>query len=155
MRLFTVLAVFLTFTSLFAPAQPTSSGLAPAPTPRLKDNRLIGTWQSDADQTIAVIRELRPVSKEQEAALRKIFGKLRVTYAETKCTTELDGITKSHPYQVLGRDKVSVVIRSPVTELPPLKLSEFTIIHFEDANTYWLYTQIGEVKEYFKRVKEH
>src|SRR6185369_769492 len=57
---------------------------------RLKDDRLLGTWQSDADRTIAGIREVRPVDDKQEAALRKLFGKLRVTYTQTAYTTELN-----------------------------------------------------------------
>jgi hypothetical protein len=147
------LNVLTAFVSLLPFASSPASHAADPP--RLKDERLLGTWQSDADRTIAEIRERKPVTAEQEAALRKLFGKMRITWSEAKYTTELDGTTKSFPYEVLGRDKVSVAIRSPVTPLPPLKLSEFSIIHFEDANTYWLHTQIGDIKEYFKRVKQH
>src|SRR5437870_1342151 len=86
--------------------------LALAPrTARLTDDRLIGTWQSDADRTIAGIRERRPVDDKQQAGLRKLFGKMRVTYSATTYTIELDGTSESHRYEVLGKDKHSVVIR--------------------------------------------
>ena len=53
---------------------------------RQSDERLIGTWQSDADRTIAGLRERRPM----EEKFYKLFGKLRVTYTDATYTTELD-----------------------------------------------------------------
>lgn len=128
----------------------------PARTARLTDDRLIGAWQSDAERTIAGIRERRPVDDRQEAGLRKLFGKLRVTYTPTTYTTELDGTSESFKYEVLGKDKHSVVIReerkpSPVDDV--LKLSEFTVIQFDGPDAYWLDTQIGGTREYFKWVR--
>ena len=32
-------------------------------------------------------------------------------------------------------------------------LSEFTVIHFDGQDSYWLYTKIGGFREYFKRVR--
>jgi hypothetical protein len=117
------------------------------------DERLSGTWQSDADRTLAALREGRPVEEKQEAALRKLFGKLRVTYTGRTCTTELDGVTESSRYEVLGRDKLSVVIREIETKLSPLEVTEFAVIHFDGPDSYWLYTKIGSIREYFKRVR--
>jgi hypothetical protein len=120
---------------------------------RKTDERLIGTWQSDADRTIAALRERRPVDAKQEAALRKLFGKLRVTYTSTAFTTELDGVTESGRYEVLGRDKRSVVIREVESKPSLLEVSEFTVIYFDSPDSYWLYTKIGDVQEYFIRIK--
>lgn len=78
---------------------------------RVIDERLIGTWQSDADRTIAGIREQRPVDDKQEAGMRKLYGKMRVTYTPSTYTTELDGTTETCKYEVLGKDKHSVSIR--------------------------------------------
>jgi hypothetical protein len=117
------------------------------------DERLLGTWQSDADRTIAALRERGPVDENQEAALRKLFGKLRITYTPTAYTTELDGVTESNPYEVLGRDRLSVVIREVPTKPSPLELTEFTVIHFDGPDAYWLYTKVGDIQEYFKRVR--
>jgi hypothetical protein len=119
--------------------------------PRQTDERLIGTWQSDADRTIDEIRARRPVDQEQEAALRKIFGKLRVTYTETSYTTDLDGVKETTPYEVLGRDRTSVVIRD--LETRPLTPTEFDVIFFDGPDSYWVYAKLGGIQEYFKRVR--
>lgn len=122
---------------------------------RVTDDRLTGTWQSDADRTIAGIR--KPVDDKQETALRKLFGKLRVTYTPASYTTELDGTTEAYRYEVLGKDKLSVVIRDVKDKPSPLdgliELSEFTVIQFDGPDSYWLTTQIGGIREYFKRVR--
>ena len=114
---------------------------------------LIGTWQSDADRTLAAARQLRPVDEKQEALLRKLFGKLRVTYTGTAYTTELDGVTESGRYEVLGRDRLSVVIREVEPKPSPLEVTAFTLIHFDGPDSHWLYTKIGGIREYFKRIK--
>jgi hypothetical protein len=124
---------------------------------RLTDDRLLGTWQSDADRTIAGIRARRPVNDKQEAAFRTLFGKLRVTYTPTILTTDLDGKSEPGRYEVLGKDKHSVAIREIKDKPSPLdgviEISEFTVIQFDGPNSYWLYTQIGGIREYFKRAR--
>jgi hypothetical protein len=122
---------------------------------RLSDDRLAGTWQSDADRTIAGIRERKPVDDKQEAALRKLLGKMRVACTATTYTTELDGVTETHTYEVLGKDKHSVVIREVERKPSPLdflELSEFTVIQFDGPDSYWLHTKLGDIREYFRRV---
>ena len=125
---------------------------------RVIDERLLGTWQSDADRTIAGIREQRPVDDRQEAALRKLFGTMRVTYSTTDCSIQLNGPAESSKYEVLGKDKHSVVIRGAERKPSPMdgvfELSEFVIIQFDGPDSYWLYTQIGGIREYFKRVRK-
>ena len=122
---------------------------------RVTDDRLIGTWQSDADRTIAGMR--KPVDEKQEAALRTLFGKLRVTYTLTALKTNLDGKAETGRYEVLGKDKHSVAIREIMDKPSPLDgvvdLSEFMVIQFNGPDSYWLYTQIGGIREYFKRVR--
>lgn len=117
------------------------------------DERLIGTWQSDADRTITAMRARRPVDEKQEAALRKIFGKLRITYNKTTYTTALDGVTESNRYEVLGRDRLSVVIRDVEATPSPLEVTEFAVIQFDGPDSYWLYSKMGGIAEYFKRVR--
>jgi hypothetical protein len=107
---------------------------------RQTDVRLIGSWQSDADRTIAGMRERRPADEKQEAALRRLFGKLRVTYAATAYTAELEGVTEATRYEVLGRDKMSVVIREFETNPLPIEVTQFSVIHFDGADSYWLYS---------------
>jgi hypothetical protein len=117
------------------------------------DERLIGTWQSDADRTVAALRQQRPVDEQQEAALRRLFGKLRITYTTTTYTTELDGGTRSSRYEVLGRDKLSVVVREVEPNSSPLEVTEFAVLHFDGPDLFWVYTKVGGIREYFRRVR--
>ena len=123
---------------------------------RSTDERLMGTWQSDADRTVAGILENGKVDEKQVEALRNLFGKMRITYASNTLTTELEGRVETCRYVVLGKDQHSVVIRE-INQQPSvmddLELSEFIVIHFEGPNSYWLYTQVGGVQEHFKRVQ--
>jgi hypothetical protein len=129
-----------------------------------KDERLMGTWQSDAERTIAEFQRPRPLEPFQEkrlAALRKLFGKLRITYMDRTFTTELNGQIEIRKYRVLGRDKQSVVIREldPQPSLDKLLgpniftwESEFTVIQFDGPDAYWVHERVGDIREYFKRV---
>ncbi|MCE9548508.1 MAG: hypothetical protein K8T25_23785 [Planctomycetia bacterium] len=119
------------------------------------DERLIGTWQSDADRTIAEMRERRPVDAKQEAGLRTILGKFRITYAGNTLTTEFDGRRNTSRYEVVGRDKVSTVIHELDTAKPviPIEMSEYAILEFDGPNAYWVHSKMGGGRECFKRVK--
>jgi hypothetical protein len=110
------------------------------------DDRLLGTWQSDGDRTIAGMKERKPLTAEQEAGLRSIFGKLRITYTRNALTTDLDGKTEKARYEFLGSDKHSAVIRT-------IKENPSTLESALELSEYWIYTQIGGIKEYFKRVR--
>ncbi len=68
---------------------------------RRGDSRLLGTWQSDAGATIAEIRKTRPVTDKQEQAMRKLFGKMKITYTNSTITTDFDGTVDSQTYHVL------------------------------------------------------
>ncbi len=123
------------------------------------DRRLIGTWQSDADRTVLLFLGPPPYDKEKserEVKLRKLFGKMQITYTDTTYTSDFDGVVETTPYEVLGRDKVSVVIRNVSTKPSPLdilELSSFTIIRFEGADYYQVHSELGGCDEIFKRIK--
>ena len=121
------------------------------------DSRLLGTWQSDADLTVKSILGEPPYDKKREAKLRKLFGKMRITWTTTHCKTDFDGYVDSGTYKVLATDKNSVVIHSDDPKPSPLdgldlNLSTFHVIHFVGRDAYWLDTQWG-MQEYFKRVE--
>ncbi len=121
------------------------------------DERLLGTWQSDADRTLAEVRERTTVTDTEETAFRELYGKLRVTYTPTSYTTDLNGTSETHRYEVLGKDKCSVVIREIEGKPSPLdewfELSEFILIQFDGPDSYWVHAKVGGDKEYFKRVR--
>jgi len=80
------------------------------------DPRLIGTWKSDADATIAELRKSRPVTDKQEQALRQIFGKLTITYTATAMTTDFEGKVETHSYRMIAKDEDSVVFKTTSAE---------------------------------------
>lgn len=120
---------------------------------RLYEPRLIGTWVSDKERTQEHFPE--HMTATQKEKLSSLFGKLRVTYSDATCITELDGQTDTNPYSVLGVDEHSVVIRDDsarYSDLELLEMSTFTKIHFEGQDSYWVVTEIGSLTEYFRRV---
>lgn len=60
------------------------------------------------------------------------------------------------PAQVLGKDGNSVVIQdlddkpSPLDEV--FELSRFHVIHFDGPDSYWLDSELGQIREYFQRI---
>jgi hypothetical protein len=97
------------------------------------------------------------MDEKQEVALRTLFGKLRVTYTTSTVTTDLNGEARTDQYEVLGKDKHSVAVREFSSKQSPLdgvlELSEFTVIQFDGPDSYWVITKVGDIREYFKRVK--
>jgi hypothetical protein len=117
---------------------------------RSGDSRLIGTWKSDADATIAELRKSRTVTDKQEAAMRKLFGKMTITYAAKTYTTEFDGKLDTQPYQIVSKDRDSVVLKS----WSPIENKEVQFrIRFTDSGTYWVDVESFAISECFRRVK--
>lgn len=117
---------------------------------RRGDPRLIGTWQSDADATIADLNTTRTVTDQQEQLMRKLFGRLKVTYTDKTLTTDLDGKVETHPYQVVRQEGDSVVVKS-WSDLS--KKDEEVRIQFVGNDTYWVHVPQANLRECFRRVK--
>ena len=117
---------------------------------RRGEPRLIGSWQSDADATIAERRKSRPVTEQQEQAMRKLFGKMKITYTDTTVTSELDGVLDTQPYQVTNKDGESAMIKfwSALS-----KKDEIARIRFIDNDTYWVDAEQFAFSECFRRIK--
>jgi hypothetical protein len=119
--------------------------------PRPAQSRLIGTWQSDANATIAEMRKKKAVTEKQEEALRKLFGRLRITYAPATLTTDMDGVQETQRYQIVSEDGDSIVIRE---WFPASKKKEQQVrIRFIDKDTYWVDVEQFEISECFHRVE--
>lgn len=116
---------------------------------RRTDPRLIGTWKSDADATIAEMCKTRSLTDEQEQKLRTIFGKMKITYKETTFTSEMDGVVDTQTYQVVSKDSDSVVLKagSGLTNK-----DEQIRIRFSDNDTYWIEAS-DTLRECFRRQK--
>ncbi len=118
---------------------------------RPPDARLVGTWQSDADATIAEHKKTKTVTDAQEQVLRQIFGKTKVTYAAKTLTVNFaDGTTDTQPYRVVSRDAESVVVG---WFFQPAKKDELFLIVFESADVYWLDVPGLQMRECFRRVR--
>lgn len=120
---------------------------------RTYEPRLIGNWISDKERTQKGFPE--HMNETQKDSLASLFGKLRVTYADATYTTELDGHIETAPYTVLGVDKNSAVIRDDSARNPDLdvlEMSTFSKIHFDGPDSYWVFTEIGGLTEYFRRI---
>ncbi|HET6425247.1 MAG TPA: hypothetical protein VFG20_16280 [Planctomycetaceae bacterium] len=122
------------------------------------DQRLVGTWQSDAERTIAELYKDRPLSDEQHTKLRNLFGKLRVNYTRNhQWTSDLEGFIDSGQYRIVKRDGASLVLRSwsdKPTELEKLGFGSETIyrIEFDGAEGYWLINETYGLRERFRRI---
>lgn len=117
--------------------------------PRQTDDRLLGTWQSDADRTIADLRSHRSVGADEEKSLRQLFGRMTITFTPLAYIIDLDDQSTTGRYRVVTRDEESVVIRSRDVlsgRQAPRRL------HFVDADTYWVYIDLVEMREYFRRL---
>lgn len=80
--------------------------------PHSADPRLLGTWQSDADETIAELREQHPLTDLQVTRLQEIYGKLRVTYRfDRTATSDFNGFVETDRYAILSRDSDSLELR--------------------------------------------
>jgi len=98
-------------------------------------------------------RRSRNLPEEQLAKLESLFGKLRITYTPKSITTELDEVIETNPYKVIGSGPNAVVIQDLAQRREPdLGLSGFMIIHFDGPDAYWLDSELGELREYFRRV---
>jgi hypothetical protein len=119
---------------------------------RRTDPRLIGTWKSDADATIAEMKKTRTLTDDVEQKLRThVFGKMKVTYTATTLTTDFDGKVESQAYQILGKDADSVTMKtySPLTQEDVIVL-----IRFVGTDTYWIEMDLptGKFRDCFRRV---
>lgn len=117
---------------------------------RTYDARLYGTWESDADRSIARLSKRHDLPKDKQESWRDIFGKMIITFNKTSVTSQLRGETETLPYRVLGKDSDSVAIQFYNSLFDE---QDITIIHFEDDG-YWILSSVGEIWEFFRKHEE-
>ncbi len=118
--------------------------------PRLTEPRLDGTWQSDREATITEWRKIRTVNATQEVALKKLFGKMKVTWIDDTFTTDWDGELDSGTYQIIRKDDEFIVVKSRLAQSGKKQVFK---IRFTDDNTYWVFLDQAWSWECFRRVK--
>lgn len=117
----------------------------------LTEPRLHGTWQSDAETTIAEWRKVKPLSDQQERLLRKVFGRMSITYRNNRFTTEKDGVIETGTYRILSKRRKLAVIK--VRPVGAFKGQVFKI-RFSAEDTYWVYLDEPGAWECFRKVEK-
>jgi hypothetical protein len=117
---------------------------------RSNEAQLLGAWKSDADATIAEMRKTRPVTDKQEEELRKIFGRMTITYSSNSLTTQMDGVVETAAYEIVSKDRDFALIK---VHSPQSKKEVQYSVQFADRDTYWVETGEMRVRECFRRVK--
>jgi hypothetical protein len=112
------------------------------------DGRLLGTWQSDRESTLAEWRFPKRITPAGRAKFRDIFGHLQVTYTRTRIRGFLRDYRFVQRYELLGVDSESVVIRHEDLLVPGTWTLQH--IHFVGHDRYWI--SLGANREWFKRV---
>ena len=114
-----------------------------------RDSRLAGTWVSDLQTTVSHNRSIAPQMDWQKYA--QLFGRMRVIYDDESVTTELDGVVERGPLRIVRRD----------TDILTLKIHDrldkadrLLVVHFIDADTYWIHIRDTDHREYFRRVRQ-
>ncbi len=118
--------------------------------PRPGNPRLTGTWQSDADATMAELRKTRSLTDEQDAKLRPLFGKMKITYTETTITIDFEGKVDTQPYQILSEDGDTITIKSWSAFS---KQDEVYHIRFVGSDRYWVDVEQFAMRECFRRIR--
>lgn len=113
---------------------------------RLIDKRILGTWQSDKERTVALWKYRKDVGDEKRERFESIFGKMKLRFSTTHVYTEFDDLNEVTPYSVVARDEDSIVIAGYRENKVQLQH-----IHFEQDSYYVL---SGYNVEFFKRISD-
>lgn len=121
------------------------------------DARLLGTWHSNRDATVAAAFQRDPrwtnAAPEKVERFRDMFGKMTITYSKGTITTRYLEKADSFRYRVLESGSNYVVIHSDA----PLDNDRDIRIRFIDGDSgYWIDTgPLGNgLEERYDRVKK-
>jgi len=121
------------------------TGAAASKTPRKVDKRLIGTWKSDKERTVARWQYNKPLDNAQREKFESIFGKLVWRITETYYYGIFEDQKFSDTYTVLASDENSVCVSHHNDGKP-----ELNQYFFEEG---YMYILSGYNVEFFKRVE--
>ena len=113
------------------------------------DRRLLGTWQSDREATVAEWRFRKRLTPEKRRRFLDTFGHLTITYTPTRICTIFHDQGDVGSYELLATDPESVAIRHGMLDLDGTHRIQH--IHFEGPDRYWI--ALGPNREWFKRVR--
>ncbi len=115
------------------------------------DDRLIGTWISDKEKTLCVMEKSRNLTEKQRNWFEQNLGKLRIKYTKDNVTIWFDDEPMTEKLKIIATDSDSVVLlgNDPFDEEAKL-----VMVTFEDNDNYWVYSDLGNYVEYFKRIND-
>jgi|GEM_PF-6478359 len=134
----------------------------------LTDARLLGTWKSNRDVTVEALRPHLKMPPKAQTLLFSIFGRLKLTFAGDKLSTEMPSIDKpeEEPYRSTQTYKVTAVTADTVTtRARDEKTGSETQVtfHFVSPDRFWIKIpqndrlkeiDMSEWKEFFDRVNK-
>jgi hypothetical protein len=133
------------FLSALALAGLSATGPTESKTPRKVDKRLVGTWKSDKERTVARWQYNKQVDSAQRERFESIFGKLLWRITETHYYGTFEDQKFSGTYTVLASDERSVCVSHHNDGKPELKQ-----YFFEEG---YMYVLSGYNVEFLKRVE--
>ncbi len=97
------------------------------------NEKLIGTWKSNKDATVAYLKTHTQLSPKQLEVLGKVLGKMTITFDKNTLTEKSGDWQFSTPYKIISETANSITIESndPQTKKPTKSVFEF------DGNSFW------------------
>ncbi len=115
-------------------------------------DRLIGSYKSNKEVTLAYLKTHTTLSPEQLERVSKFLGKMVVTF-DAKTVTEATGAGKfSSPYTIVEETKDTITIESLDADTKKMSKSKFDV----DTNGIWAIDErIKGYKERFDKVAKN
>ena len=113
------------------------------------NEKLIGTWKSNKDATVAYLKTHTKLTSQQLDKLATVFGKMTITFDAKNVTFKSGDWKFTSAYKVISETKDSITIESedPGTKKPSQGKLEF------DGNGFWCPDdKIPGFKEKFDKV---
>ena len=113
---------------------------------------LIGKWISDKEQTFEWLKENRCRSNDQIKKLesKNIYGKLILEFTNDKCISYYDDEINEMPFEIIGIESNTI---AHVAVDPISGEREIRLILIEDENSFSVYQDDFDMREFFKRME--
>jgi hypothetical protein len=120
----------------------------------LRDARLIGTWRSNGERTVAKMFQRDPrwtnAPPERVQKVKDMFGQMTVTYSGGTIGTDYRGERERLGYKVVerGQDYVVLRIRGGLEDRQNIRIR-----FVDDAQAYWIQSFVApSIEERFDKV---
>lgn len=97
--------------------------------------RLIGTWKSDKEKSLAYLRQNTKFTADQIAKLAPILGKMTITYDGKRASWKMDKDGDERPYRIVADSPQMIIIESVDSKT---QKKEEEKLRFSSTNEYWI-----------------